>query len=50
MDFDGADIVLSDNYFDLTDGSPYTVLARTDLSAEELKQRIILKSVYNIGK
>ena len=50
VDFDGADIVLSDNYFDLTDGSAYTVLARTDLSAEELKRRMILKSVYNIGK
>ena len=48
VDFDGADIVLSDNYFDLTDKTAYTVIARTDLSPEELKKQILLKSVYNI--
>ena len=50
VDFDGADIVLSDNYFDLTDKTAYTVLARTDLSADELEKRLSLKSVYDIGR
>ncbi len=50
VDFDGIDVVLSDNYFDLTDKAPYTVTAKTDLTAEELQKRMLLKSVYNIGK
>ena len=48
VDFDGVDVVLSDNYFDLTDKAPYTVIARTELSPEELKNRILLKTVYDI--
>ncbi len=50
VDFEGFDVVLSDNYFDLTDREGYTVIARTDLSPEQLKESILLKSVYDIGR
>ena len=50
IDFDGIDLVLSDNFFDLTDGKPYTVTAKTEFNAEQLKKAIKIKSVYNIGR
>lgn len=50
IDFDGIDLVLSDNYFDITSSSPYTVTAKTEHSAAELKQAIKIMSVYDIGR
>ncbi len=46
VDFDGADIVLSDNYFDLT-GEPYCVRLLGDVPGN-IEGRIKLRSVYNI--
>ncbi len=48
VDFEGLDCVLSDNYVNLTDHEPYRVLARTDRSAQELQEKLTLKSVYDI--
>jgi len=50
MDFDGIDLVLSDNFFDLTDGKPYAVTSKTEYNAEQLKKAIKIMTVYNIGK
>ena len=50
IDFDGVDIVLSDNYFDLINTEPYRVLAKTDLSPEELLKKIQIMSVYDIPR
>ena len=48
IDFKDFDCVLSDNFFDLTDGKPYRVYARTDRKASELQESITLQSVYDI--
>ena len=48
IDFEDLDIVLSDNFFSLTDGKPYRVYARTDLHAEEIRKKIRILSVYDI--
>lgn len=50
LDFDKIDIVLSDNYFDLTNSAPYIVTAKTDHTASELKKAMRVLSVYNIGR
>ncbi len=50
IDFDGIDLVLSDNFFDLTDGKPYIVTSKTEYNAEQLKKAIKIMSVYNIGR
>ncbi len=50
IDFDGIDLVLSDNFFDLTDGKPYVVTAKTNCSAEQLKKALKVMSVYDIGR
>jgi len=50
LDFDGCDPRLSDNFFDITDRESYTVFAKTDLSAAELKDRVRIMSVYDIGR
>ncbi len=50
IDFDGIDLVLSDNFFDLTDGKPYVVTAKTNYSAEQLKKALKVMSVYDIGR
>ena len=50
IDFDGIDLVLSDNFFDLTDGKPYTVTAKTECNAEQLKKAIKIMTVYDIGR
>ncbi len=49
VSFKNHDIVLSDNYFDLISDTPYTVFAKTDLSAEELAKEICIMSVYDIS-
>ena len=48
IDFQDFDCVLSDNFFSLTDSWPYRVTARTNRSARELKENILIKTVYNI--
>ncbi len=48
IDFEGFDCVLSDNYFALTDSTPYCVTARTERKAEELKNAVTVKTVYDI--
>mgnify|MGYP005761712175 FL=1 len=48
IDFDSFDCVLSDNFFDLTDGQPYRVTARTDRSAAQLRDHLLYKTVNDI--
>ena len=48
IDFQQDDIVLSDNYFALTDGKPYRVMARTQKTAKELREELTIQSVYDI--
>ena len=48
IDFDSFDCVLSDNFFDLTDGQPYRVAARTDRSAAQLLDHLLYKTVNDI--
>ena len=50
IDFDGIDLVLSDNFFDITNNEPYTVTAKTEYSAEKLKKSLKIMSVYDIGR
>jgi len=50
IDFDGFDLVLSDNFFDLTNSDKYTVKSETSFSAEELRNAVKIMSVYDIGK
>ena len=50
IDFEGIDCVLSDNFFDLTNNSPYIITTKTDYSAEELKKVLKVMSVYDIGR
>ncbi len=50
VDFDGIDLVLSDNFFDLTNDKPYTVTAKTEYTAEQLKEALVVMSVYDIGR
>ena len=48
IDFESFDCVLSDNFFDLTDGQPYRVTARTDRSAAQLRDHLLYKTVNGI--
>ena len=48
VDFTSCDLVLSDNYFDITSPEGYTVQGKTNLTAEELSAAITLQSVYDI--
>jgi len=50
IDFKQADVVLSDNYVDVTSKAPVTVYAKTQYSAAELAEQLQVQSVYNIGK
>lgn len=50
INFENADIILSDNYVDLTGENGVTVTAKTDIKASELKKQMKIKSVYDIGK
>ena len=50
VSFKNYDIVLSDNYFDLTDNKPYKIFAKSSLSAKELLTDIKALSVYDISK
>ena len=48
LDFEHNDISLSDNYFDITEKGEYLIRCTTDLSAEELKKDLTIKTVYDI--
>ncbi len=48
VDFENADIVLSDNYFDIASENEVVVTAATKLTAEEIVKTMKLCSVYNI--
>ena len=48
LDFKNFDCVLSDNFFSLTDGKPYRVIARTEKSPEEIRENLVIQSVYDI--
>ncbi len=48
IDFKDFDCVLSDNFFALTDGKPYRVVARTHRSAQELMEHLTIESIYDI--
>ena len=50
IDFDGYDLVLSDNFFDITDKKSCTVTAKTDIRAKELKDAVRVMTVYDIGR
>ena len=50
ISFKNYDIELSDNYFDLSSKSEYTVFAKTTLSKDELEKEISLFSVYDMSK
>ena len=50
ISFEKYDIILSDNYFDLTDSKPYEITANTSLTAKELLNNIKVLSVYDISK
>ena len=50
LDFEGCDPELSANFFDLTDGTPYTVKASCQESAEELQNSLRIMTVYDIGR
>ena len=48
VSFKNHDILLSDNYFDLSSDEPYEVFAKTDLPISTLLEEISLMSVYDI--
>lgn len=53
IDFDGYDLLLSDNYFDITSAEPVVVKAKKindeiDISPKKLKESLKIKSVYDI--
>ena len=48
LDFRDFDLVLSDNFFPLTDGEPYRITAKTSRSARELEENLEIKTVYDI--
>lgn len=48
ISFKNHDIVLSDNYFDLSNDSAYRVYAKTDICANELLNDISVISVFDI--
>ena len=49
VDFEDADVVLSDNYVDITSGEPVKLVAKTKYNAKELTKQLKLQSVYDIA-
>ena len=49
ISFKNHDLILSDNYFDLSSNEPYKVLAYTNLSVQEILDDIKTISVYDIN-
>jgi len=50
LDFEGFDLTLSDNFFDLTTPDAYTVTVKTDRTPEEILEKLVYKTVYDIGR
>ena len=50
IDFDKFDLILSDNFFDLTNNKAYRITVQTELSPEELNDNLKIMSVYDIDK
>lgn len=50
LDFDGYDCVLSDNFFDLTNGNKYSITVNTEYTAAELAKAVKILTVYDIGR
>lgn len=48
LDFRDFDLVLSDNFFPLTDGEPCRITVKTSRSARELEENLEIKTVYDI--
>ena len=48
LDFKDFDCVLTDNFFSLTGSGAYRVTARTDRSARELEEAVVIKTAYDI--
>lgn len=48
LDFQDFDCVLSDNFFPLTDEKPYVLTVKTDRSARELEENLMIKTIYDI--
>ena len=48
LSFEDCDLILSDNYFDLSDEKPYRVFAETKMTKEELEKQIKTFTVYDI--
>lgn len=48
VDFDDADIILSDNCFDITDNAAYEIYAHTQMNPDELISKMNIKTVYDI--
>lgn len=48
IDFRDFDCVLSDNFFDITSAAPYRVVARTSRTAEDLRENVMVKSVFDV--
>lgn len=49
IDFEDCDLVLSDNFFDITSSAPVTVTAETVMSPEKLR-RMVFRSVNQVGR
>lgn len=49
VEFAEADVVLSDNYVDITSKEPVVLTAKTSYKAEELRKQLTIQSVYDIG-
>lgn len=49
VDFEEADVVLSDNYVDITSNKPVKLTAKTEYTAEEFTKQLKLQSVYEIA-
>ncbi len=50
LEFDAIDIVLSDNFFDITNKETYVVTAKTTYSAKQLQKALKIMTVYDIGR
>lgn len=50
IDFENKDLVLSDNFFDITRKDPYIVIAKTTYKAKDLKDTVKILNVYDIGR
>ncbi len=48
IDFEDHDVILSDNYFDITNKNNYTITCKTDIPLKELTEDMTIRSVYDI--